>query len=278
VSETELLRHYLTHTVDTFAATSTRPVQSDVWRAVLPAIAYNSIAVRRGLLTLAAMDLRYHSPKDHVACSKYLEIAEHHGEIFVRESRRQLRELQPSEIDSSIACSRLLCVLGLAFYHVHRRNGATLSDDAGWTWLQLLRGVRPVNIAVMQTNQSVDPAFAEDLLPEIPSLEGRPASPAGCLYMECKHALLGVVRQTWPEQLAHLHRALNKNQERLTQSESHDLNTAVVLLDTVTQHLLSGRMHSVFRTVVTWPGVVPKGFLDILTGCSSTALAVYAHW
>ena len=132
VSDTELLRHYLAHTVDTFAITSTSPVQTDIWRAIVPAVAYNSTAVRRGLLTLAAIHLHYQSPHDPVAGSKYLEIAEHHGEIFVRESRRQLRELQPSEIDSSIACSRLLCILGLAFYHVHRRNGVTLSDEAAW--------------------------------------------------------------------------------------------------------------------------------------------------
>jgi hypothetical protein len=86
VSDAELLRHYLAHTVDTFVATSTRPVQSEIWRAVLPAIAYNSATVRRGLLTLAAIHLHYHSPNDPAVCSKYLEVAEHHGEIFVRES------------------------------------------------------------------------------------------------------------------------------------------------------------------------------------------------
>ena len=119
------------------------------------------------------------------------------------------------------------------------------------TWLQLLRGVRPVNVAIMQTNHAVDPAFAEDLLPEIASLEDMPP-PVGYLFMECKHPLLGVVRQSWPKQLAHLHHTLSVNSERLMQSESRDINNAVVLLDAVTQHILSGRMHSVFRTVVTW--------------------------
>ncbi len=104
----------------------------------------------------------------------------------------------------------------------------------------------------MQTNQPVDPAFAEDLLPEIYSLEGMSAPHAAHLFMECQHPLLGLVRQSWPERIAHLHRVLTLNREQLAQSELHHLNTAIALLNTVTQHILSGRMHSVFRTVFTW--------------------------
>lgn len=55
VTDTELARHYLANTVDKFAATSTRPEQTNMWRAVLPSLAFNSQAVRRGMLTLAAM-------------------------------------------------------------------------------------------------------------------------------------------------------------------------------------------------------------------------------
>lgn len=277
VSDTELARHYFTHTVDTLAVSSTRTDQHDMWRAVLPALAYNSIAVRRGMLTLAAMDLYFHSSEDAVAAAKWLEVAEHHGEIFVRESRRQLRELLPSEINSSVACSRLLGILGLAFYHVHRSTGSTLADGASWTWLQLIRGVRPVNIAIAESGQSIDHAFSIDLLPEV-GFEGLPQPPTGYMAMECTHPLLGIVQQSWPERLTALQQMIGNYHEKLIGDDIRDLNVVIVMLDRILSHLSSGQMHSVFRTVVTWPAIVPKGFLDMLIGCSPVALAVYAHW
>lgn len=205
-------------------------------------------------------------------------MAEHHGEIFVRESRRQLREMQPTEIDSSIACSRLLAILGLIFYHVHRRNGAALTDGAAWTWLQLLRGVKPVNVTVMQSNQPVDPVFAEDLLPEVALSSDTLAPPSGYPLMQCQHPLLGIVQTTWDDRRTAFERYLSRYRTTLTEDEFGDLNLALVLLDKVSHHLFSGQMHSVFRTVITWAGSVPKGYLDMLIGCSPVALAMYAHW
>lgn len=279
VSDMELARYYFAHTVDTFAATSTRPHQSDMWRAVVPALAYNSLAVRRGMLTLAAMDLYFHSAEDTKAAAKWLEVAEHHGEIFVRESRRQLRELQPSEIDSSVACSRLLAILGLAFYHVHRANGTMLTDGASWTWLQLMRGVKPVNIAISEASRPIDPAFTIDLVPEV-AFEGSQAPPTGYMFMECSHPLLELVQRSWPERLAALQQVLmlGETSQRLSRDDSRDLNIAVDILDKVSRHLFSGQMHSLFRTVMTWPAIIPKGFLDMLIRCSPVALAIYAHW
>lgn len=278
ISDTELARQYFSHTVDKLAATSTRPEQFEMWRAVLPAIAYNSMPVRRGMLTLAAMDLHFSSSDDPETAMRYLEVAEHHGEIFVRESRRQLREMQSAEIDSNLASSRLLCVLGLAFYHVHRRNGAMLTDGTSWTWLQLLRGVRPVNIAAFEAKQAVDPAFSLDLLPEVPLFKTVPDPPSGYPFMQCDHPLFGLARDSWPERLRALQEVLAQSHQWLSQEEAGEIATALDLLDKISQHLFSGRTHSPFRAVITWPGAIPKGFVDMLVGCSPMALAVYAHW
>lgn len=277
VSDTELAQHYFEHTVDSFAATSTRPEQTNTWRAVLPAIAYSSPALRRGILTLAAMHLHFTTVDDPEAAEKYLAVAEHHGEIFVRESRRQIRELNPSEIDSALACSKLLGILGLIFYHVHRRNGAAISDSAAWTWLQLIRGVKPVNVAVFEASQQVNPAFAKDLLPEV-ALPGGIQPPSEHPVMPCGHPLLSIVRDSWPERFAALQRVLAEYGSVLSQSEARDSNNALDLLNKVSQHLFSGQVHSIFRTCITWPSIVPKGFLEMLLRCSPVALAIYAHW
>ena len=137
--------------------------------------------------------------------------------------------------------------------------------------------MRPVNVAIVEAGQSIDPAFAIDLLPEV-AFEGMPAPPTGYMLMQCTHPLLGIVQQSWPERLATLQRALGESRQRLTGDDSRDLNISVVMLDKVSRHLFSGQMNSVFRTVITWPTIVPKGFLDMLMRCSPVALSVYAHW
>lgn len=50
-----------------------------MWRAVLPSLAFSSHVVRRGILTLAAMDLHHHSADDPVASARWLDVADHHG-------------------------------------------------------------------------------------------------------------------------------------------------------------------------------------------------------
>ena len=148
VSDAELAQHYLTHTVRTLSRSSIRESQSDVWRIFIPALALTCPVVRRGMLTLAAIWLHYDFAAAPAAStdssghpSKYSEAAEAHGMIFVRESRQKLQDLRgQAELDSSFACSRLLCILGFAFFRTHRGNGVSLADSAAWTWLHLLRG------------------------------------------------------------------------------------------------------------------------------------------
>lgn len=138
--------------------------------------------------------------------------------------------------------------------------------------------MKPVHIAVMQSNQPVDPAFAEDLLPEVELFEGIPSPPSGCPFIQCKHPLLGIVQGSWQERHSSLESAVAISHQRLTEDESADLKTALILLDRISQHLFSGRMHSVFRTVITWAAVIPQGYLDMVIRGSPVALVIYSHW
>ena len=130
----------------------------------------------------------------------------------------------------------------------------------------------------MQSNQPVDPAFAEDLLPEVALFDEVPAPQSGYAYMQCQHSLLGIVESSWIERRTAFERVLSTCRPASTGEELRDLSLALVLLDKISQHLFSGQMHSVFRTVFTWTGAVPKGFLDMLIAGRPMALALYAHW
>lgn len=281
VADAELAQHYLTHTAQTITDASIRKEHSNVWRIFIPAVAVVSLVVRRGMLTLAAICLHHDSAAvasgEH--SSKYLEAAEAHGIVFVAESRQKLQDLQPSEINSNLACSRLLCVLGFAFFRVHRRNGVTLSDRAAWTWLQLLRGVKVTFDAKREPNQDVDEIITKDMVPELPS-DIRPYSPSAARRpgLSCNHPSFPFFRRTRRERFDALRATLHGDWLALGHQKTKDLGDAIDILHQVTEHVCSHEVHSLFRAMCTWPSRLPKGFVDMLTDGCPPALAVYAHW
>ena len=105
----------------------------------------------------------------------------------------QLRELCPSNVDSILACCRLMCLLGLAFFRNHRTDAMTLDDAESWTWLQMLRGVKTVQTTILQSGLHIDPRMAKHMEPAIPS----PMNPCGASTpvhsMSCQHLLLGFI-------------------------------------------------------------------------------------
>lgn len=157
--------------------------QSSIWCIFILAVALACPVVCQGMLTLAAICLYYDSPTIYSGEQGlgYLEVAEAHGKIFTQESRQKLQDfeegLNRQHQDSILACSRLLCVLGFAFFRTHRQNGNTLADPAAWTWLHLLRGARTSYVAVVEAGRPVDELFFEGynfsaLLPSAASLDG----------------------------------------------------------------------------------------------------------
>ena len=132
------MQHYLHHTTKTFDAVSSH--SHIFWQTVVPALGYSSCAVRLGMLTTAAMCLC----NDEKTCDpgqsvKYLRAAEHYGERFVEASSQQLQRLDTGEADVHLACSRLLTILGFAFFRIYQQyNGVTIVDQEAWTWLHML--------------------------------------------------------------------------------------------------------------------------------------------
>lgn len=279
IQDTELAKYYLTHTVHTFAGGGVCEDQSDMWRILIPAVALTCPVVHQGMLTLAAICLHHESCPDHLGehCLKYLEAAEAHGKIFVKESRQKLQDFQedPNTQDqnSVLACSRLLCVLGFAFFRTHRQNGTTLSDPAAWTWLHLLRGVKTSYIAVVDSGRPVDEIFMQEMTPQCSYYQLTPG-----MGVACHNPCFRYVQQTRRGCFDALRFTLHNGWNFLGGQKTQDLGAAIDLLYQITEQICLEQFQSLLRAICTWPADVPTGFVDMLVGGSPPALAVYAHW
>lgn len=279
IGDTELAKHYFTHTVQTFAGCGVCEDQFDMWRILIPAVALTCPVVRQGMLTLAAICLHHESLFDHPdeRGLEYLEAAEAHGKIFVKESRQKLQDFQEGQRtqdqDSILACSRLLCLLGFAFFRSHRKNGTTLADPAAWTWLHLLRGVKTSYVAVVEAGRPVDEIFLKDMTPQV--CNHRPT-----LQMDvgCKDPCFRYIQQSLPGICEALRSTLHKDWSSLGDQKAEDLGAAIDLLHQVTERIYPQQSLSLFRIICTWAADVPRSFVDMLVGGSPIALAVYAHW
>ena len=279
IGDTELAKHYLTHTVQTFAGSDICGDQSDIWRILVPAVALTCPVVHQGMLTLAAICLHHESFPDHSGehCLDYLVVAEAHGKIFVKESRQKLQDfkegLNTQDQDSILACSRLLCVLAFAFFRTHRHNGTTLADPAAWTWLHLLRGVRTSYAAVVEAGRPVDEMFVKDTTPQLCYHQLAPRMGVGY-----KNSCFRHVQQSWRGFFDALRSTLHSDWSSLGDREIEDLGAAIDLLYQVTEQICSQQSPNLLRIICTWPADIPTGFVDMLMGKSPPAFVVYAHW
>ena len=275
IRDTELAKHYLTHTVQTFASGG----MSDTWRIFIPAVALTCLVVRQGMLTLAAICLHYESSLDDSDHHRleYLEAAEAHGKIFVKESRQKMQDFQEGlrtqDQDSILACSRLLCILGFAFFRTHRQNGTMLSDPAAWTWLHLLRGVKTSYDTVVEAGRPVDEMFMKDMTPQLCYHQPIPRMDVGCQNLCFRY-----IQQSRQAFIDALRSALYRDWSSVGKKKTADLGAAINLLDQVTEQVCSEQSQNLLRTICTWPADIPKGFVDLLIGRSPPALVVYAHW
>ena len=278
VSNGYLAQHYLTHTVTTFASTSNQAAQEDFWRICVPAVAYTSEPVQHGMLAIAALSLHFNTSSPTETDSKFHQAARFHGNIALKNCGEQLQDLQLSNTDSILTCSRIICVLGFAFFHIRRLNGATIADRGSWIWLEILRGVKTVRDAVVDTGKGFDSMIARDLYPEF-APRGADDTRSGCMTRGCSnHTVFSLVQISHRESIISLRSAIHKHRSDLGDSYTSDLLCAVDVLQEVIEQICSGEAHSLFRAISIWPCNVPRDFVDMLIDGNAFALAVYAHW
>lgn len=272
------MQHFFAHTVESFAAASVRSEHCKLWKVVIPALAYTFLPVRLGLLTAGALCMYHDSLSEPLVARKYFEAAESNGKRFVAESRWQAQRFDALEFDSILACSRLLSVLGFAFYRSHRASGVNLSDAAAWTWLHLLRGVKTVYTAILESDAEIDPVMSINMTPEILRNEVSRGTPTNGMQWHRKLPYFVLLQNTREERFEGLVAELNTRKADFSEQKANDLFSAILSLEKVTSHICVGEVHSLFHAICTWPGDISNGFMDMLLRNEPFALGVYAHW
>ncbi len=270
VLETELMQHYLGHSVSTFHKSSAS--SQEVWRSLVPALAYGSDTIRYGMLTLAALCLLHDTQNDPERAYKYLQTAEYYGEQFVEGSSKQMRELKPVDIDSNLVCARLLTVLGCAWFRVHQHlNGVSITEAPAWTWMHLLRGAGVVHLYYRDSPESMREVLAKDLVWSTPYC-------AGEAHSSETNAALQLIKSTREERFAALYNAVAVRASSMNESQAEAARGAISTLEMVTSLICSEVNQTLMRSILIWPSEVSKTFVEMLIGGELLALAIHAHW
>lgn len=266
IGETDLLQHYLHHTIKTFKAVSIH--SQKFWRTVVPALGYRSCPVRLGMLTAAAICLHNDTKSsDPDQSLNYLRAAEHYGVQFVGTSSQQLRRLETGDADVHLTCSRLLTILAFAFFRIYQQyDGVTIVDAKAWNWLHLLRGSSTVH----QHYRDTPGALANELAAEVPA--------AGIADAYKLNPHFQLIERTRQERFAALYDSVSTRSRILGDDQAAEVYSAVRALEDITEDICSGQVISLMRSLCTWPCRISKGFAGMLIGGDLLALAVHAHW
>ncbi|KAK3716131.1 transcription factor [Vermiconidia calcicola] len=290
VTDTELARHFLGHTVSTLIAYNAiwAGEQSgncaskgtlNIWRDFVPALAYSSVPVRHGMLAASAWCLHFHSGnRDAPSAVDYRAVAEWHGYRALQGCRVQLENIASSNVDSIVVCTRLLSFLSLACFRIHRNDGFTLADAEAWTWLHMSRGVQTVQTTVLLSGHPLHPIVREDMKPTMVlrgRTKGAPPSGAGTC---CQHALLHIVHATRIGSLPALRRLIADLEHVVAPEDTIDFLSAIDILQQIFDHVCSSNIHNLQRAILAWPVWVPQRVVDLVTSRNHLALLIYAHW
>ncbi|EME86756.1 uncharacterized protein MYCFIDRAFT_77423 [Pseudocercospora fijiensis CIRAD86] len=272
----ELASVYFEHVAPSFLSSSTRPEQTWIWHVFIPSQAYSSTTVCHGMLAAAAMYLCLTGPREESAT--YLEAATQHGSQFVEGSMSQLQDLQAARAHEHLACTRLLCVLGLAFYR-QRREGSGV-DRIEWTWLHLLKGVPTVHAALLASSASLHQNLLDDMFMKPPS------SPASVHHDQMalkntggRHApLLAYVERTRQQRFSTLRFALE--QGWLDSGGTYQAALAAVIgsLSDITDSVCNADYASLFRLLFSWAAQLPDAAIRLLDQHHTGMMAVHTHW
>jgi hypothetical protein len=267
-TEAELSQHYLQHTAKAFDLSSRR--SQTFWQTVVPALAFEHRVVRFGMLTAAALCMRFDLKLNNQRALLYAQAAEYYGDQFVALSSRTLRALDHGQAEVHMACSRLLTILGLAFARVYQvHSGVTIFDSVVWTWLHMLKGTMHLRKCYQDPRENeTDYLFIDD--DELVE-NGRRDDYKCNLHFP-------FIEATRRERFAAMYHAISAKPTRLDDHHACAVTSAISVLEEITDGLCSEQPVTLMRAVLLWPCRIPMDFVEILTNGNLLALSVYSHW
>ncbi|KXT02128.1 hypothetical protein AC578_5938 [Pseudocercospora eumusae] len=278
VEASKLARVYFEHVAHSFSSSSTRPEQTWVWHVFIPSQAYSSKTVYHGMLAAAAMYLYLTCPRHTNASTGHLEAATQHGSQFVEQSMAQLQDLQGARANEHLACTRLLSVLGLAFYR-HRREGSGI-DRIEWTWLHLLKGVPTVHATLLASSVSLHENLVDDMCMEAPSSPTSLNRDSMALKnISDRHApLLAYVQRSRQQRFSTLRFALEQGWLDSVGTYQEALTEVIDSLSGITDRVCNADYASLFRLLFSWAAQLPDAAVRLIEQNHTGMLAVHTHW
>jgi hypothetical protein len=135
----ELLHFYTTTTSFTL---SNRPELQQIWRKVVPRIAFNHYFLLHGILAFSALHLARSQPERETLL--YTEASAHH-DIGLRMFRITMLNITPQNCDACLAFSTIIATYAWASSHqtcdLFFSDTSTFEEKSNVEWASLLRGV-----------------------------------------------------------------------------------------------------------------------------------------
>lgn len=276
ITETALTQYFLTHSVPSFTYISNRPSQNEFWSTLTPSLAYTSPLVRHGMLAIAAIDMYFATQKEEP-----LRLAEYHGDLAIKKCGIHLQNIVPEEFDYILVGSRMLCLLGFAFWRNYREHGITVGNSKAWTWVNMIRGVAAVQKTITSSADRGHSLAEKDLAEEMNPILGNGAAEEGVSFhaiSDRQKVLLDFIQQSAAERFVALRAALKARWNDLGDRVAGEFQAAIEHLEYSTAHLFSPLVQSYWRTMCMWPCSISPELVDRLTNSDGFALAIHAHW
>ena len=128
ISETEITLHFFDHTAATLTTDLVGDPPSNIYRELIPSLAYTNLMVRNGMLAATCLCLYHHAETTSHTPAHLRAVAELYGQRALRDCRAELRDIRSNNADALITCSHILSLLGQASFRAHRNDGQTLAD------------------------------------------------------------------------------------------------------------------------------------------------------
>ncbi|KAG8534202.1 uncharacterized protein KY384_001046 [Bacidia gigantensis] len=251
LDELELLHHFVTETCMTL---SDREESHNIWRLVVPQIAFQHDFLMRGILAISALHLGTLRPMKQMY---FTNIAIQHQDAALRSFRDVMTRMDASNGDAFFAMSTLIVVYGFESPKASDGLGMFRFNEHSDEWLPLIRGV---NSIIQNVWGDIKRGRLSGLLhdhDQSPVTKNVPQSVDGQLSL--LEQLCNDMSSTGEDKAACLEAAyqLRYVYTRIINKETYECDVSLSFL---------------------WPVIVPQHYLKMLNEGRSEALIILAHY
>ena len=252
MDELELLHHFTTVTCYTL---SDRSESHELWRVIVPQIAFQHDFLMRGILAISALHLSNLRPMMH---EQYTHIGAKQQDAALSSFRPIMDGMNSTNCDASFAMSSLIVVYGFESPKVSDSLGMfSYKGDHSDEWLPLIRGVNSILLSLWTC---VKCGKLSGLLHDHTAQPGHTDLPAAL-----------------DDQLSSLEQFF-----RITEGDEGDITACKDALAQLRECFVRMNNKTVSECEVSlaflWPVMIPQNYLTLLNNRKPLALIILAHY